>query len=394
MPVQRLAKCYAQWHDCRLPERTMDTLQFNETTSMSTVSSEPTGSLSASIEMLQGIVSRGFGIRFSFFDGETGNLLSPIEDLPSCDSAVICELAREVARRDTASLIAESGPIVVFAIPFVIGKTARQLVAVAPFLIDRPPTEEIDIRTKSDAQMLLVDYAREAGIDTEAARAVDVLTAWADRTTISDPETLLRTAQMTRDLVAADMEVAEIREEANQLANDLSQTYEEICLFHRLAQYLKISSTPKELADIAMNWLLEVLPVESIVVEIQLPDNNLPDDPHDDLSIWTTNEKCPLNHEGFDRLIEYLSTQGRFEHGVPVVVNRSPARLGRTERNSGPAERGTRIGRGEHVKLGRRNARHPCEQYRPLRTTDRSDGGHYPRAHVDDRCEGSIHVRP
>ena len=226
--------------------------------------------------------------------------------------------------------------------------------------------------------------------------------AWARRQTPWTAEALSRLSDVVLDDLRARERLEAVRREAESLSVNLASTYEEISLLHRLTQNLKISKSDEDLAQVALEWMEEVVPAAGLAIEL-LP---APDAGKSTVQrarsepVLLSRGDCPIDAGRFSELMVYLGV-GK-EHR-PVVVNRPitgqpgwpcpeirqiiavAAGRGREHvRLAGGAEprRGGRIrhGRGESAKLGRRHPGHPRRQHRVVPAAVGIAGGNRPRA--------------
>jgi putative nucleotidyltransferase with HDIG domain len=189
-----------------------------------------------------------FGIEFHLVDGETGELLHCAFDQTARDWAIRGELCRAVANRGTAEIIEDESPLLVMAIPIRESADAT-LVAVGTFVTSN---------TATPTQLLLA--GEMLGIEQSDAAA------WIRRQTCWTADILLRMGQLVSQHLAADERLQTLEREVKDLSIHLSTTYEEISLLYRLTQNLKLSSKDEELGALALQWLADVLPAESLAI--------------------------------------------------------------------------------------------------------------------------------
>ncbi|REK17217.1 MAG: HD domain-containing protein [Planctomycetota bacterium] len=192
-----------------------------------------------------------FAIEFHLVDGMTGELVHRAPDQDARDWLVRGELCRAVASRGKAELIEESPPLVVMALP-VHGEHQQCVVAVGTFATSNSAT----IAQLAQAAELL-------GVAPEEAESwIAAQTPWA-------PDVLARMGQLATERMAAEWRLGTLDREVRELTLNLSTTYEEISLIYRLTQNLKLTSRGDELAALALEWLAEALPVESMAVQLE-----------------------------------------------------------------------------------------------------------------------------
>ena len=134
-----------------------------------------------------------------------------------------------------------------------------------------------------------------------------------------------RIAQRMSDLVLdharARDRLKALQDEASSLSINLASTYEEISLLHRLTQNLKLSKSDEELAQLALEWMQEVVPAAGLAIQLApLPDadkstihaaRNQP--------VLLSRGDCPIDVAEFSRLMEHLVSDLPRR---PIVVNR------------------------------------------------------------------------
>ncbi len=114
-------------------------------------------------------------------------------------------------------------------------------------------------------------------------------------------------------------------DECRSLAADLATRYEEISLLHRLAQSLRISQTDEELAHLALEWMEETVPAESLAFLLWDPEEH-----HSLHSLpnftpgYFWRGKCLLDAH---RLYELAQELKVWEASRPVVLNHCREKL-------------------------------------------------------------------
>ena len=79
----------------------------------------------------------------------------------------------------------------------------------------------------------------------------------------------MRAANLAMSQWVGRQRIHELEAETQSLSDHLATTYEEIGLLHRLIHNLKISKSDEELGRVALGWLSEVMPVESLAIQYQ-----------------------------------------------------------------------------------------------------------------------------
>ncbi len=238
-----------------------------------------------------------FGIEFHLVDGATGELVHCAFDQTARDWSIRGELCRAVASRGTAEIIEEEEPLLVIAIP--IQETAETtLVAVGTFVTRNTATVS---QLFPAAEMLGLEHA-------DAAH-------WIRRQTCWTPDVLLRMGKLASEHWVAEARLKTLEKELKDLSDHLSTTYEEISLLYRLTQNLKISSKDEDLGGLALQWLADVLPVESLAILLTPAETGREGRTE---PMLLTFGPCPLDSAEMTRAIEHF---GLVLGQRPLIVN-------------------------------------------------------------------------
>lgn len=271
-------------------------------TVQTSLTSTAAAGLDADLLRAKDVLECSFGVKFSLVDGESGDLLLESPEQPARDWLARSELCRQVARAGQAELIEEDSPLVTLALPIARSRGSGH-VAVATF-VTRAIGSDGDCRAA----------ARLLGLaPAEAA-------AWLSRQPVWPVKALQRVAELVTGHLAGAKRVGELEREAESLAVNLSSTYEEISLLHRLTQNLKISESDEDLARLALEWMQAVLPAQGLAVQfVPAADASKPlDHPTGAPLEWLTCGNCPVDNAQMTRLIEHLGIGG---NARPLVVN-------------------------------------------------------------------------
>ena len=294
-----------------------------------TIESEALEQSPTAVLKAQGLLEQVFGAEFHFLSAETGETVCRSSSQPVDDLGVWSEICREVARRRQPEFIACEGPFLLLAIPLQssaaddvadIDTTAHDgLVAISVFL-SRPLEAGEDI----------LPAARVLGLDVEA---IDAWTMWQNPW---PAETLLNVGrlfsqqladrqnieQLHRDRETDRRRIEALCEETQSLSENLSSTYEEISLLYRLTQNLQLSKGDQRLGRMALEWLEEVVPAESIVLLLKSTGSaaDIPSQHTRDGQTFLTQGKCPVDAAELSRLIDYLDLK---PYSRPFVANLS-----------------------------------------------------------------------
>jgi putative nucleotidyltransferase with HDIG domain len=245
-----------------------------------------------------------FGVEFCLVDGATGEFLQDPCARPSGDWDTRGQLCRAVAARGNAELIEEATPLALLAIP-VACDDDHGVVAVGAFIISHSFSS-----AQLDAAAATLGLAAE-----EAARWIAEQNAWR-------PELLLQMGQLAGERLAAEGRVKSLDREVRDLSLNLSATYEEISLIYRLTQNLKLTSKDEELAQLALEWLADVLPAESLAIQLRPTDRTAtPGGQERAQSLFLSHGPCPITGDELAAIVEHLQL---VPGDRPLIVNRAP----------------------------------------------------------------------
>ena len=242
-----------------------------------------------------------FGIDFELFDSNAGEWVHTTAELSGGDSFVRGQLCRAAALRTGARFIEDENPLLVLAIPLRLAD--RRMVAVGTFVTHSVVEGES-----------LVRAAKKLGLDANAAKQ------WFARQVAWNPETLANIGNLACERLSVGERLKTLEREIRSVSLHLSTTYEEIGLLYRLTQNLKLTSRSEDLGDLALEWLAEVLPVESLAIQLVRPlrsdavERGAAASPE-----LLTYGPCPLDAENIERLVDRLRLAPA---GRPAVVGR------------------------------------------------------------------------
>ena len=244
---------------------------------------------------------RWFHAEFQLFDADSGEPLQAGAQRMLSDDGVRGQLCRACAQKATAEFIEDEEPLAILAIPLDSGDA--KVVAVGTFVTARPGSDES-----------LVRAANRLGLDSQETAA------WLARQTVLNPEVLLNVGQLACERLSLDQRVTTLEQEVRNVSQHLSTTYEEISLLYRLTQNLKLSSQDEDLAALALEWLAEVLPAESLAIQLTRSRSDESVE-HEGTTgpLLMTYGSCPIDSDEVTRLVEHfdLSAGAR-----PQIVNR------------------------------------------------------------------------
>ena len=160
------------------------------------------------------------------------------------------------------------------------------------------------------------EEASRAGLERWLGMNEQTLAAWLADQEIWPPARLLRVARLLVDKLAAERGTASLEKELSSVSLNLATTYEEISLLYHLTQNLKLSSRTEELGQRALEWLADVLPVESLAMQLvpvsRSDDGAARRDQRD--RCCSSHGPAPVDGDGFarlDRTWESSSITGR-----------------------------------------------------------------------------------
>ncbi len=249
------------------------------------------------------LLQQAFGLPFTFLDAASGTVVETSEEARLWNWDAFGSLCRGIARRQQPTFIAEEDPVLVLAIPLPNG--ADNLVAVAAFV-----TRQI----KEEGE--LTAAAQTLGMDRRS------LFSWAVRQDPSTASTLQRIGRLLMTAVSASGREKFLREEIDHLAKSLAATYEEIGLLCRLTQNLKLSQSDEDLGRSVLQWLQEVLPAESLAIQVLPAPSVDRSSASRRRSIFLTSGNCPLNSSDFSRLAAHWDPAKTHR---PIVINLTSA---------------------------------------------------------------------
>ncbi len=253
-----------------------------------------------------------FGASFCLRDGSTGEILMAPEGTCAGDDDFLASLSPIVDRQRSMTVVAETDGCVIIALPLKDG--GNELVATGAFRLATGTSAPNFTRI---GQTLAVS----------AEKAQD----WFHQQQEWTLPALERMASVVGGKFSADTEIERLTVEIDKVSDSLSSTYEEISLLYGLTQNLRISSSNSQLGDLALNWLLEVIPCRGLAILFQNPDAQ---SRHNEGSSLTselhqlTAGQCPADAQSLAHLIRYLNLN---EKRSAFVANQRV-----TERNDWP----------------------------------------------------------
>ena len=234
-----------------------------------------------------------FGQELAVVDTATDRLAAPGPGIGTDIPEHWFELCRQVVRRGQAEFIAEHEPLLVLAVPLALLER-EQYVAVGVF---HSWSSEAASKTRRNGSNL-AGACQQLGLNTAAATWLSAQAPW-------PAERLLAVARTLVERQAAEARAAQAGDDIDKMAAQLSSTYEEISLLHRLARNLRISENDEALARATLGWLADALPVNSLALELAAtPERQGASGRAEPL--FLAKGPCPVNGTEFGRLLERL----------------------------------------------------------------------------------------
>lgn len=194
-----------------------------------------------------------FGTSFCLRDGSSGELMLASDDRILGDDSLLASLCPGIQREGTSAIVAEEKGCAVLAIPLRDG--VNTYIATAPFRL----------AITGSAAPEFGKLAQVLGCSPKESKQ------WYQAQSEWTVSALERMASMVVGKIASDSEIERLTEEIDKVSDSLSSTYEEISLLYGLTQNLRISSSDSQLGDLALNWLLEVIPCRGLSILYQQP---------------------------------------------------------------------------------------------------------------------------
>ncbi|MEW4560946.1 HD-GYP domain-containing protein [Bremerella sp. JC770] len=194
-----------------------------------------------------------FGTSFCLREGSTGELMLAAESGILGDDSVLASICPGILRENTPAIVAEETGCAVLAFPLRDG--VNTYIATAPFRLS----------ISGGASPEFGKLSQVLGCSPKESKR------WYQSETEWTVPALERMATMVISKITSDSEIERLTEEIDKVSDSLSSTYEEISLLYGLTQNLRISSSDSQLGDLALNWLLEVIPCRGLSILFQQP---------------------------------------------------------------------------------------------------------------------------
>jgi HD-GYP domain-containing protein (c-di-GMP phosphodiesterase class II) len=199
----------------------------------------------ARLRELRDALDDAFGCDFHVLDIESGTQVHVAAESPRCDQLWQQELLAAVARQSQPQCIAEEDSLAVFAIPLT-QVWNLPWVAVAPFV------------TRSLSNDGVARSARLLAIPEEKTRH------WINQQPIWPAHALDRVGNSLLRRLRDQKRIGQLEREVEKVSSSLTSSYEEISLLHSISQNFRLSSTDEELGKLALEWLLDCIPVRGV----------------------------------------------------------------------------------------------------------------------------------
>lgn len=255
------------------------------------------------IAPLASALRRAFGIAFTFWSSETGEIVHASLQQPGSNDQLRGEMGRAIPGSEPQFILDEDS-VLVLAVPFPLHHGIN-VVATASFVVRSvDPREDLSGPTR----ILGLDQSKIA--------------AWINRQTIWSPDALVRLAAAVQAEIAAKNQANKLQREVEKLSDNLASTYEEICLLHGVTQNLRISAEDEEICSVVLDWLLDCLPTQSVAIQL-LPVAKSGEHTYKARTekVLLTAGACPVNNQQFSELIEHLQLNA----GCGPLVMNAPA---------------------------------------------------------------------
>lgn len=210
-------------------------------------SSAPPG-IGADVRRFLDFLEETFGVSFALLDSAKGEIAVPARDWTCPDAGWIVQVLEAVGHRKGPHFVADEDPIILLALPLGVCE-GRRLVAVAP-LVTRE-TVEGEAFPRATELIGLTHGEGELWIRSQPVWPVVPLS---------------RTAKSVLRNWEAMVDNVRLRDENEQIAINLTQTYEEICLLHDLSQSLRLTRSDEDLARSVLDSLAECIPAQGLAI--------------------------------------------------------------------------------------------------------------------------------
>jgi HD-GYP domain-containing protein (c-di-GMP phosphodiesterase class II) len=247
------------------------------------------------------VLRESFGVAFSLWNSETGELAYASLEQPGGNDAVRGQMARAL-HGSSPEILTDEDCVLLLSVPFSL-RHGDSVVGTAAFATRQLQPGE---SPSAAAALLTVDETRAS--------------AWIGQQPVWTHEALMRLARAAQARFAAELRSEQLEREVEKVSDNLASTYEEICLLHSLTQNLRLRSDDQSLSRLVLGCLLDCVPANAAAIQL-LPvakDGQITYKARTKSVLYGTKD-CPLDNAEFTRLTEALElspTSG------PRVVNR------------------------------------------------------------------------
>ena len=207
----------------------------------------------------------------------------------------------EIARRGRPTILEDCAPLTVMVVPLEPEDDDH--------LCSRVAVGSFVTQTIADREDLL---AAAAAVKVE----LPVLQHWVARQPIWPTRAIEQLGESLSRQVTTESQNSKLRTQLTNVSQHLLQTFEELNLLHRINERLSISTDERQLQEMSVDWLSEVLPAEcllactlpTVVSASQVPFNDRE---------WVYTGKCPVPVEELDQLFDSLGPEAK--HSMVLI---------------------------------------------------------------------------
>ncbi len=259
------------------------------------------GQIEAAVECMAEEFRTYFDAEFSIFDASTREVLLRGADGPREFLAWQEEVLRVIAGRARPEFVAEEQPVVLLAVPLT-GPQSEEWVAVGAFLV-RPASADDEL----------------SALGQLMGRPTADLADWASGRETWSTDALLRLANAVTAKLAGDRRIEQLNVELEDVSDSIAQTFEEITLLHNLTGNLRLSAGDEDLGRLALDGLMDVLPVEGMAILYLASEeaDDVTDAPRKDSRMLATGRQL-FDREQFEQLLDDVQPH---VGSVPLVLN-------------------------------------------------------------------------
>lgn len=194
-------------------------------------------------------LEEAFGVRFAVFDLMMGRLELVSQDWLGGDLFARIGLLEQVADRGSVEAIEDCSPLLVLAVPLGMEGEITEKVAVACFVTS----------VVTDTEQVAA-AAHAIGVGREQ------VLAWSKQQEVWPARGLLSLGKAWLEAEQHRQASQHLKLQLTDVSSHLLSTFEELSMLHRLTERLSLSSSESELCELALHWLKDIIPSESLVV--------------------------------------------------------------------------------------------------------------------------------